>query len=65
MTSDRPYRRALSIEDAAEELRANSGTQFDPNIVDAAIRVIDREYLHQKATGSADKPDDLSRRRAA
>jgi HD-GYP domain-containing protein (c-di-GMP phosphodiesterase class II) len=35
MTSDRPYRRAISAEQALGELRANAGTQFDPRIVDA------------------------------
>lgn len=35
MTSDRPYRRALSFPDAAEEIRRVSGTQFDPLVVAA------------------------------
>lgn len=35
MTSDRPYRRAMTPEKAREELLTNSGSQFDPNIVDA------------------------------
>lgn len=35
MTTDRPYRRAMSEEAALEELRANSGTQFDPRVVQA------------------------------
>ena len=30
MTSDRPYRRALPVEEAIERIRAGSGTQFDP-----------------------------------
>jgi HD-GYP domain-containing protein (c-di-GMP phosphodiesterase class II) len=33
MTTDRPYRRALLLSDALAELRANSGTQFDPQVV--------------------------------
>lgn len=33
MTSPRPYRRAMSSRDALEELRANSGSQFDPEVV--------------------------------
>lgn len=37
MTTDRPYRRAMSHELAVEELRANAGTQFDPRVVDALI----------------------------
>ncbi len=35
MTSDRPYRKALSHEIASEEILKNSGTQFDPSVVDA------------------------------
>jgi putative nucleotidyltransferase with HDIG domain len=35
MTSDRPYRRALSQEVAAAEIRRNAGTQFCPEVVGA------------------------------
>ena len=35
MTSDRPYRKALSIEAVSEELHRMSGKQFDPVIVTA------------------------------
>ena len=35
MTTDRPYRNALSWDDAAEEIVSQSGHQFDPGIVDA------------------------------
>ncbi|HEY3297566.1 MAG TPA: HD-GYP domain-containing protein, partial [Armatimonadota bacterium] len=37
MTSDRPYRKAMPIQSALLELRANAGKQFDPEIVDAFI----------------------------
>jgi diguanylate cyclase (GGDEF)-like protein/PAS domain S-box-containing protein len=37
MTSERPYRRAMSPEDAIAELRSNSGTQFDPVVVAAFV----------------------------
>jgi HD-GYP domain-containing protein (c-di-GMP phosphodiesterase class II) len=33
MTSDRPYRRAISSADAIAELRRGSGTQWDPELV--------------------------------
>ena len=42
MTSDRPYRRAPGQEFAIAELRRNAGTQFDPAVVDALCRVLDR-----------------------
>lgn len=38
MTTDRPYRRALSFERVVEEVRKYSGRQFDPQIADAMIR---------------------------
>jgi putative nucleotidyltransferase with HDIG domain len=38
MTSVRPYRAAMSHEDALEELYRGSGTQFDPEVVLAFVR---------------------------
>jgi HD-GYP domain-containing protein (c-di-GMP phosphodiesterase class II) len=35
MTSDRPYRKALSFQVALEEINRCSGTQFDPLVVEA------------------------------
>jgi two-component system cell cycle response regulator len=40
MTSDRGYRTALPAEAAAEELRANAGTQFDADVVAALLAVV-------------------------
>lgn len=37
MTSDRPYRKRLTQQEAFEQLRKNSGTQFDPELVDVFI----------------------------
>jgi diguanylate cyclase (GGDEF)-like protein/PAS domain S-box-containing protein/putative nucleotidyltransferase with HDIG domain len=41
MTSDRPYRKALSKEAAREELLRCAGSQFDPKAVAAFIQVLD------------------------
>ena len=41
MTTDRSYRKALTTGVAVAELRANSGTQFDPTVVEALVRVVD------------------------
>ncbi len=38
MTTDRPYRTALSYERVVEELRKFSGRQFDPSLVEAVVR---------------------------
>lgn len=40
MTSNRPYRAAMTREQAIKELQRNSGTQFDPRVVEAVIRVL-------------------------
>jgi HD-GYP domain-containing protein (c-di-GMP phosphodiesterase class II) len=45
MTTDRPYRKGLSVEATLKELRACSGTQFDPAAVDAFIRAYDKGDL--------------------
>jgi diguanylate cyclase (GGDEF)-like protein/putative nucleotidyltransferase with HDIG domain len=37
MTSDRPYRAAMSHGEAIAELSANAGTQFDPRVVEVLI----------------------------
>ncbi|MGB9886169.1 MAG: diguanylate cyclase [Moorellales bacterium] len=42
MTSDRPYRPALSREQAVGELRALAGKQFDPTLVPVFIRLLAR-----------------------
>jgi HD-GYP domain-containing protein (c-di-GMP phosphodiesterase class II) len=40
MTTDRPYRKAMSRDAALTEMRENSGTQFDPRCVAALERVV-------------------------
>ena len=40
MTSDRPYRKALSKEEAVKELKACAGKQFDPELVKVFIEII-------------------------
>ena len=37
MTSDRPYRQALTWDDAVDEILAQSGRQFDPSIVELFV----------------------------
>ena len=42
MTTDRVYRPRLSDEAAIAELENNAGTQFDPQVVEALVRVVER-----------------------
>ncbi|MCA1841042.1 MAG: HD-GYP domain-containing protein [Actinomycetota bacterium] len=41
MTTDRPYRQALSFEEAVTRLQAGAGTQFDPNVVRSFADLMD------------------------
>jgi len=43
MTSDRPYRKALPLDAVYAELSKYAGAQFDPDCVEALIRLLDRE----------------------
>ena len=53
MTSGRPYRRALSAEQAAEEIRRCAGTQFDPDVADAFLAALEAgEIVWADATPS-------------
>ena len=45
MTTDRPYRLALTEAVALEELIKNRGTQFDPDVVDALVATISRREI--------------------
>jgi HD-GYP domain-containing protein (c-di-GMP phosphodiesterase class II) len=40
MTTDRPYRESLGVERAKQRLIAASGMQFDPQVIDALLRVL-------------------------
>ncbi|MEW6087305.1 MAG: HD domain-containing phosphohydrolase [bacterium] len=43
MTTDRPYRKALSVDVAIERLKESAGTQFDKNVVDAFLRFYNKK----------------------
>jgi putative nucleotidyltransferase with HDIG domain len=42
MTSDRAYRRKLDLNEAMKELELNSGTQFDPVVVETFLKLLRR-----------------------
>ena len=43
MTTDRPYRRRLSHREAVRRLAEGAGSQFDPHVVEVALRVLEQE----------------------
>jgi HD-GYP domain-containing protein (c-di-GMP phosphodiesterase class II) len=45
MTTKRPYRKALSKEEAIEELRRCAGKDFDSKISDVMIEIIEEESV--------------------
>ena len=57
MISERPYRPALSHADACGELRASTGTQFDPSVVEAfmaEVQAADDEQLRDPVRDAAE-----------
>ena len=48
MVSDRPYRKALSLKKAKQELLKGSGTQFDPEIVKVFLMVLGKKKRGKK-----------------
>jgi len=53
MTSDRPYRPALSYQAAVAELEAGKGTQFDPAIVDTFLTILKEEPIFKPVKAKA------------
>ena len=43
MATHRPYRPALTIEEALDEIRQNKGVLYDPEVVDACIDIFENE----------------------
>jgi len=41
MVNERPYKTAMKKKDAVAELRRCAGTQFDPNLVESFIKIIE------------------------
>jgi len=56
MTTDRPYHRALTVQEALAEIRSGRGSQFAPAVVDAFLATLSRGTLAQIADASA--PDE-------
>jgi response regulator RpfG family c-di-GMP phosphodiesterase len=45
MISDRPYRKALPMTHAREEIRRCAGTQFDPKVVEVFMSIPDQHWI--------------------
>jgi len=60
MIGGRPYKEPLSIAEAVEELKQNSGTQFDPRVIQAFCRLyakkMFRNYLSVMKNQNSDQP---------
>lgn len=46
MTSDRPYRKGMPVEQAVSELKKNIATQFDPGPVEVFVRLVEQGVVH-------------------
>jgi HD-GYP domain-containing protein (c-di-GMP phosphodiesterase class II) len=42
MMADRPYRKALTLDEARDELRHHAGKQFDPHLTQEFIALLDK-----------------------
>ena len=53
MTSDRPYRTAMTEDEAVDVLHGGAGSQFDPAVVGAFVRVLRRQSRSPSAASRA------------
>jgi putative nucleotidyltransferase with HDIG domain len=49
ITSDRPYRKARSFDEARQEILRCSGTQFDPNVVEVFLKIPNELWYELRA----------------
>ncbi len=56
MTHERPYKRAMTTEDALAEVRRCSGSQFDPGLVDVFLRLFAVHRVDLNNVSGTDSP---------
>jgi HD-GYP domain-containing protein (c-di-GMP phosphodiesterase class II) len=54
MTHDRPWRRALAMTEALAAIQETAGTQFDPRVVDAVLKIGEAEWSRLLEVGRLD-----------
>jgi putative nucleotidyltransferase with HDIG domain len=59
ITSDRPYRGGRSLEEAINEIKENSGTQFHPEVADACVRAYESGKLDHLFENKTEIEEDL------
>lgn len=55
MVSHRLYRKRLGVEEALKEIKENSGTQFDPKVVESFLKVVRRKEIYDLAAQAAQR----------
>lgn len=61
MTSNRVYRKQLDLDFVLQELKKCKGTQFDPEIADAMIRLLEERHLRPSTFEKTEKMSDVSK----
>jgi len=56
MTTDREFKRKLSYDEAVEELKKGSGTQFAPDVVKAFLKIGRKNLVHENNGNNAGGP---------
>jgi HD-GYP domain-containing protein (c-di-GMP phosphodiesterase class II) len=65
MIDERPYKRAMSLEQALQELRRCAGSQFDPHLIEVFCRLVDaRSSSERLRVPSPDQPQAPAAREA-
>jgi HD-GYP domain-containing protein (c-di-GMP phosphodiesterase class II) len=57
MTSDRPYRSAMSVDEAIREIQRGARTQFDPTIITAFIKTVGKVTTTQTQSAKSSALD--------